>query len=105
MGSGPGSFVKNSQGATSALLNVIEQRGISSMIDVGCGDCNWISKLDFFSKPGFYIGVDLASSVIEDDRRKFEGIRFEYLDLATQDLPARRSDTELLFCRQTMNHM
>ena len=66
--SGVGSTLYNTQNTKSTLLNVINKYNIRSILDIPCGDMNWISKVDLNSE---YTGMDISNSLIEYNKKNY----------------------------------
>jgi len=66
--SGVGSTLYNTQNTKSTLLNVINKYNIRSILDIPCGDMNWISKVDLNSQ---YTGMDISNSLIEYNKKNY----------------------------------
>lgn len=70
--SGPGSSLANTRAIVAFLDDVVNERGVKSVGDVGCGDLTWMQTTLFFQGEGvFYTGFDIASSVITENKKKF----------------------------------
>ncbi len=103
--SGPGSAVAAAAGAVEALLQAVERVGARSVLDVGCGDFNWLGPvLPRLAERGVerVVGCDIVAEAFADARSRHPSVSFEELDVVTQR-PGRASD--LVVCRQCLNHM
>lgn len=69
-GSGPGSIPQNTEPYRWYLHNFIRANGIRSVLDVGCGDWQISSLMDWNGID--YVGVDV-SSVVLNNTKKFWG--------------------------------
>jgi SAM-dependent methyltransferase len=67
--SGNGSYGVLAEGKSRYLNELVRARGVSSVIEFGCGDGNQLSKAEY---PG-YIGLDVSRTAIGLCRRRFEG--------------------------------
>lgn len=107
-GSGPGSTLEESMGASRVLFYVIMSLNINSVVDAACGAMTWQSKLLpqlFSAKPSLqYVGLDAAQRVVRQNRLTFQhhypNVRFEHVELESVVIPA----TDLIFSRDTMQH-
>ena len=74
--------------------------GVKSVIDAGCGDWNFSSAIDWGDAS--YLGVDIASDVVETARKKHEkgSIKFQVGDI-TEELPA----ADLLISKDVLQHL
>ena len=68
--SGLGSEIKNTKEVLRAINQIIKQYNIKSIIDIPCGDFNWMSSLDM--KNINYKGFDIVNSAIERNNKKFK---------------------------------
>ena len=66
--SGAGSTLSATREIRKAIPEMLVQVGARSVLDVGCGDFNWMRKV---ALPCKYHGVDIASSVIADNQSKY----------------------------------
>lgn len=84
--SGPGSEVNHASQLAKDLEKVIEDFGIESLLDLPCGDAQWIQRVNFENCK--YIGADIVAELIESNIRECGGSRqFIQLDLTSDDLP------------------
>ena len=70
--SGQGSFLGyTTETSLQILKETIRKHNIKSMVDIPCGDVNWIfDSFETDSLP-FYVGLDVASKVIEVNKKRF----------------------------------
>jgi hypothetical protein len=54
------------------IRETIQQYGVTSMIDVPCGDANWIFESYITDHLPLYIGLDVVSAVIDQNKLRFE---------------------------------
>ena len=66
--SGIGASLAHTKVIRDALPLLFQELGIRTMVDIACGDFNWMSKvcLDDIN----YIGADIVEALIENNRRK-----------------------------------
>jgi hypothetical protein len=84
------------------LPSLIERYGIQSLLDIPCGDCHWISSIDFGGRT--YIGADIVGELVGRNRAAFGGRSdrtFMHLDVVRDPLPP----AELVLCRDCMIHL
>jgi hypothetical protein len=98
--SGPGSDLVQTEQIRLALPGFLARRGVGRMLDIPCGDFNWMQHVDLDGVA--YIGADVVSELVERNRR-FEapGRSFAHLDLTKDPLPA----VDLVFCRDCLVHL
>ena len=99
--SGPGSTVEATARFRDALDGLLRELGVRSVLDVGCGDGNWIHLLEVpFER---YIGVDIVPALVARRRATHAapGREFHCLDIVRDPLP--RAD--LALCRDCLVHL
>ena len=98
--SGSGSTLDITHEYRSYLEEFIKTHGVTSIVDAGCGDWNFSSAIDWGGAS--YLGVDIASDVIDAVRRKHETgkIRFQVGDV-TDELP----EADLLISKDVLQHL
>lgn len=103
--SGPGS----SQAAAAPALSSIEQwignYGVRSIVDLGCGDWNWMRNLDLLRDPNApsYEGWDADPDLIKWLNAEYgaPNIRFYVKDICTEALPS----ADLFILRDVLFHL
>jgi hypothetical protein len=80
------------------LLNELD---IRSLLDVPCGDFNWMQHVDLSEIQ--YIGADIVSELVESNRDLYSSPfrRFEHLDLTSSPLPK----ADAVLCRDCLGHL
>jgi SAM-dependent methyltransferase len=98
--SGSGSTVEITREYRAYIENFMKKHAVKSVVDAGCGDWSFSSAIDWGHAS--YLGVDIASDVIEAVRKKHEKgkIKFEVGDI-TEDLPA----ADLLISKDVLQHL
>jgi SAM-dependent methyltransferase len=98
--SGSGSTLDITQEYRAYIEEFIKKHGVTSVVDAGCGDWNFSSAINWGGAS--YLGVDIASDVIDAVRRKHEtgNIRFQVGDV-TEGLPA----ADLLISKDVLQHL
>ncbi len=98
--SGLGSDPKNMHQISLELLTVFRDFKVRSLLDIGCGDFQWMSQLDL---PCDYIGVDVVPEIIAANKEKYErGDRIFILSDATKGpLPV----VSIILCREVLFHL
>ena len=99
--SGPGSEINQTQTLISELPKLIDKFGIKSMLDIPCGDYNWIRRIDFQQLE--YTGADIVDVIVNENIRKYESVntKFEVLDITIDALPKR----DLVLVRDCFVHL
>lgn len=104
---GPGSYRENTAAVSQWLPAVIELYDIRTMLDVPCGDLNWMSRVDLTDLEHYY-GWDVEPKLISDNRLHFggEGVVFDRVNILEtryeDDWPL---DLDLIWCRDLTIHL
>jgi 2-polyprenyl-3-methyl-5-hydroxy-6-metoxy-1,4-benzoquinol methylase len=98
--SGEGSSEHSAQNVIATLPKVVSGFGISSLLDIGCGDFTWMKKIEL---PCSYTGIDIVPSVITRNQKKYSTAQrsFICLDAITEDIPA----ADAVLCREVLFHL
>ena len=98
--SGTGSTPEITREYRAYLQDFIKTHHVKSIVDAGCGDWSFSSTIDWAGAR--YLGVDIASDVIEAVRKKHENanITFRVGDI-TEELPA----ADLLISKDVLQHL
>jgi Methyltransferase domain len=99
--SGPGSTLQNTMSIRNTLPQIISKYKIKTMLDIPCGDFNWMQKIDLSQVS--YTGMDIVPDLIKSNAMKFggENRQFNVADLVEDKLPK----TDLIFCRDCLVHL
>ena len=99
--SGKGSNLASTEELRRLLPPLFRDLGIHSLVDVPCGDFNWMAHVDLSGID--YLGGDIVPELVERNRARHDrpGVRFEVIDLIRGPLP--RAD--LVFCRDCLVHL
>ncbi|MPL83712.1 hypothetical protein SDC9_29667 [bioreactor metagenome] len=98
--SGTGSSLRQTATLRTELQKTFLKYTIKSVLDVPCGDCNWISAMDFTGIT--YTGGDIVEDLIENNKIKLgRGFSFLVLDLCRGPLPA----ADMLLTRDCFVHL
>ena len=98
--SGTGSTLEITREYRAFIEDFIRKHDVRSVVDAGCGDWGFSSAIDWGGAS--YLGIDIASDVIESVRRKHETdrIKFKVGDI-TDDLPP----ADLLISKDVLQHI
>jgi SAM-dependent methyltransferase len=98
--SGTGSTLEITREYRAYVEAFIKTHAVKSIVDAGCGDWTFSSAMDWGDAN--YLGVDIASDVIDTVRKKYERgrIRFQVGDI-TEELPA----ADLLISKDVLQHL
>jgi hypothetical protein len=99
--SGMGSDYEQTKLVLSQLPQLLQTYSIRSLLDVPCGDFNWMKLVELGSRP--YIGGDIVPDLVEQNNAKYASIirRFCVLNLMTDSLPS----VDLVLCRDCLIHL
>ncbi len=80
-GSGDGSFAQNTVAYRRKLSQIIKQKDIKTIVDIGCGDWQIMSLVDIPENKN-YTGYDVANFVIEKNKSQYtkENVFFKLYD-------------------------
>ncbi|MDR2692398.1 MAG: class I SAM-dependent methyltransferase [Dysgonamonadaceae bacterium] len=98
--SGGGSTIKSTVMIRKHLPLIIERYAIRSMLDVPCGDYNWMRVVE---KKCCYIGGDIVPELIENNQKLYasDSVQFKMIDITKDALPA----VDLIFCKDCLQHI
>jgi SAM-dependent methyltransferase len=98
--SGSGSTLEITREYRAYVEDFLKTHAVKSVVDAGCGDWSFSRAIDWGQAS--YLGVDIASDVIEAVRKKHETgrIHFQVGDI-TADLPA----ADLLISKDVLQHL
>jgi len=100
--SGLGSTLQETETLRSGILSIVERIGISSILDIPCGDFGWMSHI---ALPGnvSYTGADIVQELVARNQQLFGSIGREFvkLDITADPLP----EADLVLCRDCLVHL
>lgn len=98
--SGPGSNMEETAVVREELPFIISQYGITSILDIPCGDFFWMKEVDLGTVN--YIGADLVPDIIANNKKHANQYKsFVQLDVTESDLPA----VDLVIVRDCLVHL
>lgn len=97
--SGNGSSLQQTHEISKAIPRLIIDLGIESILDIPCGDLEWMSTVNLSRVK--YIGGDVAPSLIGYLQSKYKTKEFRVLDITEDALPR----VDLVFCRDLFVHL
>ena len=75
--SGHGSSLASTEALRRELPLLLRRFGIRTMLDAGCGDCNWISHIKDLDLER-YVGAEIVPALVEANRRKeWPSVRYQ----------------------------
>jgi hypothetical protein len=99
--SGAGSSLAATENIRRELPKLVEKYGIKTILDIPCGDFNWMKHVDL--KGVKYIGADIVTPMVESLQKQYgsKDREFVHLDLMSSDLPK----ADLVICRDCLVHL
>ncbi|MDQ3903360.1 MAG: class I SAM-dependent methyltransferase [Thermoproteota archaeon] len=99
--SGPGSDPASTATIRKELPIVAAQLGISSILDIPCGDFSWMQMVNFGLCK--YIGADIVEELVSRHNQQYGSNRRKFLKLniVNDDLPA----VDMVLCRDLFVHL
>lgn len=98
--SGHGSTLEATSAIRSALPLLFDHYDIKSILDIPCGDMNWIGDTVIGKRK--YIGADIVTALIMKNREKYDlsNVEFHVMDITKDFLPT----ADLVLCRDLLGH-
>ena len=98
--SGAGSTRRETEAIRTELPRLIEQTGAKSLLDIPCGDFNWMKDVDL--RLDSYFGAEIVDEIVRSNRRQFanDWRQFATLDITKDPLPT----ADLILCRDCLVH-
>ena len=99
--SGGGSTLLATTTLRSFLPKFFLEYDIHSILDIPCGDYNWMSLVE--KKDIAYIGADIVEPLVELNNKKYsaDNVSFKVIDLTKDSLP----QVDLIFCKDCLQHL
>jgi hypothetical protein len=99
--SGPGSEIEQTKTLVVELNRLLKDKNVKTMLDIPCGDFNWMRKVDLSSVN--YTGADIVEGLISENLRKYSAnnIKFITMNIITDILP----EADLIFVRDCFIHL
>lgn len=97
--SGHGSEKQNSENLARALPNIVSRYSIRSILDVPCGDVNWMPFDELASCT--YTGADIVPKLIKENKTRYPRLSFLHLDIVSEVPPC----ADLVICRDLLVHL
>lgn len=99
--SGTGSDPSQTRIVIDTLNNVIDEFKVRSILDLPCGDFEWMKNVSLENVN--YIGADIVDALIDRNTKKFarENISFQVIDLIKNELPK----SDMIITRDCLVHL
>lgn len=98
--SGPGSTMEVTKNIRELLDRIIPLYGLTSLLDIGCGDLTWIPTIKAFPKIK-YVGIDIVEALIQQHRQTYPTKEFYCKNAIIDPLP----DCDLILIRDVIFHL
>jgi len=99
--SGRGSDLDQTKQIQLELPNLFREFSIASVVDIPCGDQNWIAKVELGNIE--YVGADIVPELIAKNNRLHATKTRSFIELdITQEVPPR---ADLILCRDLLVHL
>ena len=100
--SGIGSILSATRKVRSDIEYLIEKYQIVSILDIPCGDFNWMKEVKLAENQVHYLGCDIVPELIEKNKINYTNdyIKFKEVDLINDNLP----EHDLVICRDCLVH-
>lgn len=99
-GSGLGSSLKNNLNLIQWISNFIDFNNVKSIIDLGCGDLQWIPTLLKMHKNLSYTGVDCVKDLLNNHKINHSDHNFILQDIFSP----LEGNFDLLLCKDVLQH-
>lgn len=99
--SGLGSDIVQSKGIIKELPSLLNTLNISKLVDVPCGDHNWMKEINFGKI--YYTGGDIVQHLVNQNNLKYKNAqkKFILIDLTQNELPS----ADLILIRDCLVHL
>ncbi len=100
--SGPGSTLETTMDTRAFIEESIQQFKITSIVDIGCGDWNWMSQLHLHGAS--YLGLDVVSHTVLNNQAAYgdrKGVTFKEFNAITEIPP----QVDLVIIRDVLFHL
>jgi SAM-dependent methyltransferase len=98
--SGTGSDLEQTEVIREALPRLVVKYEIKTMLDIPCGDFNWMQHVQL--NDVHYTGCDIVAALVEQNTRNYssQNQEFKILNIIEDSLPK----VDLIFCRDCLVH-
>jgi hypothetical protein len=98
--SGGGSELEATLTIREQLPKVLSKYSISTMLDIPCGDYNWMKEVN---KDCNYLGCDIVTELVARNQQLYSSdtVNFQQMDLTKDFLPK----VDLIFCKDCLQHL
>jgi len=99
--SGTGSNLQNTKAIRDELPALFKKYEIRTLLDVACGDFNWLKEIDLGID--HYMGIDIVPAIIAQNVERYSHLKREFLvrDCIKDPLPK----VDMILCRDCLVHL
>lgn len=102
--SGPGSLLHNNDNLIKNLPIFFKNHNIGSIIDVPCGDFNFMRKIISQNDKINYLGLDISENAIKMCKKyESQNIKFKVYDITNPEI--KLNDVDLIICKDLLLHL
>lgn len=101
--SGTGSELRATKQIRKQIPTLFEKYKIKRVLDVGCGDCNWMKEL--FGDFEYYLGLDVVPELIASNKKKFGTKNIEFLCEEVQNLELQFYNFDVVIFSDVLVHL
>jgi len=98
--SGGGSSLLQTRAIRAALPSLLRELQCEVLVDVPCGDFNWMKEVCF---DGSYIGGDIVDDLVQENQRRYGNSNRRFVRADVIEGPLPRGD--LVLCRDCLVHL
>ena len=98
---GEGSYIHNTVQTRLFISNVVKNYDIESVVDLGCGDWNWMKHVNFGK--AIYTGIDLDCRFIEANKKKYFYPTYDFI--CADAVYGKINYGDLVICRDLLLHL
>jgi hypothetical protein len=80
------------------LIDMLKSLGVKKIIDCGCADHHWLSKMDWTGID--YLGIDIVPELIEQNKKNFPDKNFQVGNIVNE-IPTG----DIIFIRDVFTHL
>lgn len=99
--SGAGSYGAHAEWKASVINRLVNQRGLASAVEVGCGDGAQLEKYSF----GRYTGVDISATAVKLCEERFAGDESKRFMVVTPGEHIDLERADLVICVEVLMHV
>ena len=96
--SGKGSELARTEAIRAWFPTLLERFDVRSMLDLPCGDLNWLGDLQL---PPTYIGADIVPLLVQRNQQQYPNLEFKVMDACRDPMP----DVDMILMRDLLVHL